>query len=119
MSNHSDDYDMQANGQTDWQTGRHEEPLMNKGLREQLRDFLIELEVYGDERGLMEYTDSGVWPTDKAIDQILALVGKQLLQRISEVGMNTYNSHDYQDGMEKVKAELHKSIQELMEGSDE
>lgn len=34
---------------------------------EGLRKFLADLIVYGDEKGWVEYTDAGVWITDKGV----------------------------------------------------
>ena len=47
---------------------------MNKTTSDKLRDLLTDLVVNGDDLGWVEYTDGGVWVTDKGVAQINQLI---------------------------------------------
>jgi hypothetical protein len=53
-------------------------------IKQELRELLLEIFIIDDDKYL-EYTDAGVWITDKAIDRLIALHQRALVEELNKV----------------------------------
>lgn len=74
-------------------------------LRAEIHEFLYTLEVDGDEKGWVEYTDAGIYITPKAVDAMLLKVDEYVADVIGNESSTTWASEAYFEGREELRNE--------------